>query len=249
MLRAGRVTRILQTNKPDGFKGVFKINIVGSTGAGKTAFMKRILGELFEIQSDIKRRASMENKVDPSHTWFRIGTKQSQEVQSTTTLSLNSAGILLVRTLFNSIEFHSPKQVDDLLLRDDIEEIYKLNFFDNAGQERFDFMPDITMRGSDAVIIIVDGTNMSSVNKVQYFLELIQTEESRESRGSKIPIIILLNKRDLIERGCYIGLDSIKHIMNSQVDFYETSMKTGEGVDDSIRMLMSRLHEKSLRKN
>ena len=120
------------------FKGVFKINIVGSTGAGKTAFMKRVLGELFQIQSDVKRRAKTENKVDSSHTWFRIGTKKSEEKQSTTTLSLNSAGILLVRTLFNSIEFHSPKQVDDLLLRDDIEEIYKLNFFDNAGQERFD---------------------------------------------------------------------------------------------------------------
>ena len=110
-------------------------------------------------------------------------------------------------------------------------------------------MPDITMRGSDAVIIIVDGTNMTSVNKVQYFLELVQTEESRNKEESKIPIIVLLNKRDLIDHGCYIGLNSIKHILSSQVDLYETSMKTGEGVDDSIRTLISHLHEKSLNNN
>ncbi len=247
MLRAGKVTRLLRNNKPRGFKGVFKINIVGSTGSGKTAFMRRILGDLFQIQSDVARRATTENKYDNTHTWFRIGANNAEKKPSTTTLSLNSAGILLVRTLFNSVEFHAPKDVDDILLRDDIEEIYKLNFFDNAGQERFDFMPDITMRGSDAVIIIVDGTNMGSVGKVQYFLELINQEENRKDNSSNIPIIVLLNKRDLIEHGCYIGLESIRHMISAQTaDFYETSMKTGEGVDDSIRMLMSRLHEKSI---
>ncbi|MHA1978188.1 MAG: GTP-binding protein [Candidatus Hodarchaeales archaeon] len=244
MYRAGRVSRVLQHGKPDGFKGVFKINIVGSTGSGKTAFMKRILGDLFKPQSDVIRRSTTENHVDSTHTWFRVGTEEQKE-ESTTTLSLNSAGILLVRTLFNSIEFHSPNEVDNILQRDDIEEIYKLNFFDNAGQERFDFMPDITMRGSDAVIIIVDGTNMGSVGKVNYFLELIREEESRKNQEDHIPIIILLNKADLLEHGCYIGLDSIKHLISERADLYETSMVTGEGVDDSIRTLVSHLHDKA----
>ncbi|MHA1946426.1 MAG: hypothetical protein ACW97W_10010 [Candidatus Hodarchaeales archaeon] len=165
MLRVGNITKTLKSNLPDGFRGVFKISIVGSTGSGKTAFMKKVLGDLFKAQSDVTRRSSTENRVDSTHTWFRVG-KRKPEAQSTTTLSINSAGILLVRTLFNSIEFHATSAVDEILSRDDIEEIYKLNFFDNAGQERFDFMPEITMRGSDAVIIIVDGTNMSSVEKL-----------------------------------------------------------------------------------
>ncbi len=245
MYRAGRVSRVLQHGMPDGFKGVFKINIVGSTGSGKTAFMKRILGDLFKPQSDIRRRSNIENKVDTTHTWFRVGST-NQEEESTTTLSLNSAGILLVRTLFNSIEFHAPEEVDTILQRDDIEEIYKLNFFDNAGQERFDFMPDITMRGSDAVIIIVDGTNMGSIGKVNYFLELIREEENRKNQEEQIPIIILLNKADLLDHGCYIGLDSIKHMITARADLYETSMVTGEGVDDSIRTLVSHLHDKAL---
>ena len=64
MLRAGKVTRLLQQNKPGGFKGVFKINVVGSTGSGKTAFMKCILGDLFQAQSEATRRTGAENKFD-----------------------------------------------------------------------------------------------------------------------------------------------------------------------------------------
>jgi small GTP-binding protein len=248
MIRAGRVSRILQHRLPHGFKGVYKINVVGSTGSGKTTFMKKILGDLFKAQSDVARRSKTENQVDSTHTWFRVGAPTTEEEPSTTTLSINTAGILLVRTLFNSIEFHSPAEVDNLLLRDDIEEIYKLNFFDNAGQERFDFMPDITMRGSDAVIIIVDGTNMGSVGKLNYFLELIQQEEARKDKENSIPIIILLNKADLVKHGCFIGLNSIKHMINAKAEFYETSMVTGEGVDDSIRGLVSHLYEKSQEK-
>ena len=243
MLRAGNISKTLKSNLPDGFRGVFKISIVGSTGSGKTAFMKKVLGDLFKTQSDVTRRSSTENQVDSTHTWFRVG-KSKPETQSTTTLSINSAGILLVRTLFNSIEFHATSAVDEILSRDDIEEIYKLNFFDNAGQERFDFMPEITMRGSDAVIIIVDGSNMSSVEKINYFLELVNIEQDRANK-LKIPIIVLLNKADLMDHGCYIGLESIKHMLGFKADFHETSMVTGEGVDDSIRSLVSHLYEQS----
>ncbi len=242
----GHVTRVLKRAIPHGFKGVYKINIVGSTGAGKTEFLRCLLGDLFEPSAEAQRRSNTENMVDATHTWFRIGREKEE---STTTVSLNTVGILLVRTLFNSIEFHPVKEVEQLLLRDDIEEIWQFVFFDNAGQERFDFMPQITMRGADAVIVLADGTNMASIEKISYFLELTREEEYRASDGiNQIPVFILLNKRDLIERGFYIGLESVRHMIGSTEEyvFYETSMKTGEGVDDTIRSLISRLYEKSL---
>ncbi|MHA2245023.1 MAG: hypothetical protein ACXADY_08645 [Candidatus Hodarchaeales archaeon] len=248
-LRAtGRVTRVLKKALPKGFRGVYKINIVGSTGAGKTEFLRFLLGDLFKAGTEAPRRSKTENVMDSTHTWFRIGNSKED---STTTVSLNAVGILLVRTQYNSIEFHPVQEADDLLLRDDIEEIWQFMFFDNAGQERFDFMPQITMRGADAVIVLADGTNMASIEKVSYFLELAREEEHRASDGElRIPVLILLNKKDLLERGCYIGLDSVRHMIgiDPNFDFYETSMKTGEGVDDSIRTLMSRLYEKALEK-
>ena len=54
--------------------------------------------------------------------------------------------------------------------------------------------------------------------------------------------MVLLNKSDLIDHGCYIGLDSLRYMLGFQADFHETSMKTGEGVDDSIRSLVNQLH-------
>ncbi|MFX0207451.1 MAG: hypothetical protein ACFFDT_15790, partial [Candidatus Hodarchaeota archaeon] len=221
-------------------------NVVGSTGAGKTEFLRCLLGDLFEPSTEAQRRSKTENIVDATHTWFRISKKREE---STTTISLNTVGILLVRTLFNSIEFHPVEEVEQLLLRDDIEEIWQFVFFDNAGQERFDFMPQITMRGADAVIILADGTNMASIEKISYFIELTREEEYRASDGvNQIPVLILLNKKDLIEHGCYIGLQSVRHMIGAAEEYvlYETSMKTGEGVDDTIRTLISQLYEKSL---
>ncbi len=248
MIRAtGRITRVLKHSFPRGFKGVYKINIVGSTGSGKTSFLKCLLGDLFEAHSEEKRRSKVENTVDSTHTWFRVG--NTAKTDSTTTVSLNTAGILLVRTFFNSIEFYPVNMAEELILRDDIEEIYQLIFFDNAGQERFDFMSEITMRGSDAIIILVDGTNMSSVGKVSYFLELVREEEYRSNDGAnRIPVLIMLNKSDLAEHGVYIGLESIKHIIGQEYDLYETSMKTSEGVEDSIRGLIYKLEESVLEK-
>lgn len=242
----GRVTRVLKKALPEGFRGVYKINIVGSTGAGKTAFLKCLLGDLFEPRAEASRRSKTENLVDSTHSWFRIGVSNKE---STTTLSLNTAGILLVRTLYNSIEFHPVQMVDSILLRDDIEEIWQLVFFDNAGQERFDFMPQLTMRGSDAVIVLADGTNMSSIEKVSFYLDLVREEEYRASDGMfKIPIIVLINKADLIDRGCFIGLKSVRHMIGTgpNYDYYETSMVTGDGVHESIRTLVSRLRENAI---
>ena len=123
-----------------------------------------------------------------------------------------------------------------------------LVFWDLAGQSGFAKLRQNFFGGSDAVIIIVDGTNMGSVGKLNYFLELIQQEEARTDKENSIPIIILLNKADLIKHGCFIGLNSIKHMINAKAEFYETSMVTGEGVDDSIRGLVSYLYEKSQEK-
>ncbi len=240
--QGGQITRVLKQGFPQGFKGAYKINIIGTTGSGKTRFLRYILGDLFNPMTEAPRRAKMESKVDGTYNWYRVGDKLKED--STTTLSLNTVGILLVRTLFNTIEFHPVKSWKELLLRDDIEEIWKFAFFDNAGQSRFDFMPQITMRGADAVIILADGTNMSSIEKIVYFLDMVHVEEERIAEsGTKLPVMILLNKVDLSKHGVFIGLDTVKRFIGTDpnIDFFETSMVNGDGVDDSIRTLISRL--------
>jgi small GTP-binding protein len=244
MLRGtGKITRILKQGS--GFRGVYKIVIVGSTGSGKTTFLKILLGDLFKPTAESQRRTKTENKVDSTHTWFRVGKQSTGALNSSTTISINTAGILLVRTMYNSIEFHPVNMAEDLILRDDIDSIFQLVFFDTAGQERFDFIPEMTMRGADVVIILADGTNVSSIEKICFFLELTRKEEAQSP--DRIPIILLLNKSDLSEHGAFIGLDAVKRIIDydAYFDFHETSALTGDGIDDSIQSLISRLHDKS----
>ncbi|MFX0185320.1 MAG: GTP-binding protein [Candidatus Hodarchaeota archaeon] len=244
MLRGtGKITRILKQGS--GFRGVYKIVIVGSTGSGKTTFLKSLLGDLFKPTAESQRRTKIENKVDSTHTWFRVGKQSTGALNSSTTISINTAGILLVRTMYNSIEFHPVNMAEELILRDDIDSIFQLVFFDTAGQERFDFIPEMTMRGADVAIILADGTNISSIEKISYFLELTQKEEARSP--GRIPIILLLNKADLTKHGAFIGLDAVKRIIDydAYFDFHETSALTGDGIDDSIQSLISRLHDKS----
>ncbi len=241
--QGGQITRVLKQGFPQGFKGAYKVNIVGTTGSGKTRFLRYLLGDLFTPISEAPRRTETEKKVDDTYNWYRIGDKLKEE--STTTLSLNTVGILLVRTLFNTIEFHPVDMWKELLLRDNIEEIWKFVFFDNAGQTRFDFMPQITMRGADAVIILADGTNMSSIEKIIYFLDMVHEEEERVGdQQGKLPVMILLNKKDLAQHGVFIGLDTVKRFIGTDpnIDFFETSMISGSGVDDTIRTLISRLN-------
>ena len=133
---SSRVTRVLKQAKQGGFKGVYKINVVGSTGAGKTEFLKCLLGDLFTPSTEATRRFSTENKVDSTHTWFRVGRETNQSKSSTTTISMNTVGILLVKTLFNSVEFHPVSKVDELILRNDIEEIYQVVFFVRVQNKR-----------------------------------------------------------------------------------------------------------------
>lgn len=245
MLRGtGKVTRIF-SHGSSSFRGVYKIVIVGSTGSGKTSFIKRLLGDLFLPTSESSRRADTENVVDSTHTWYRVGTKSTGATNSTTTISVNAGGIILVRTLFNTVEFHDVKMAEEILLRDDVDSIFHLIFFDTAGQERFDFIPEMTLRGADVAIIMADGSNVSSIEKICYFVEMTQREEARSPR--RIPILILLNKADLESHGAFIGLDAVKRLIDHDhyYDFHATSVLTGQGIDDSIQSLLSRLHDKS----
>jgi signal recognition particle receptor subunit beta len=109
-------------------------------------------------------------------------------------------------------------------------------------------MPEITMRSADAVIALADGTNMSSIEKISYFLNLVSKEEDRIGEDvGHFPVIIMLNKADLVSNGVYIGFDVVKRFIDSEhYEFIETSMRTGEGVDDSIRILLSKLGKGSV---
>ena len=196
-----------------------KITILGTTGSGKTSFLASLFGD-FE-KNDVARNLLAEVSTNLDFTPLR----QKDYEQSTTTISLNVLSTILALTRFNKLELVQFKDKDDLDA-DEIDEAYKVMFNDPAGQERFDFMQHIAIKSANLVIIMADGTNISSVEKIVYYLDMVKTEEQRT--GREIPVLVFINKSDMKEYGAYLGKEiAEKIIFSALIDrellIYETS--------------------------
>ncbi len=196
-----------------------KITVLGTTGSGKTSFLEALFGD-FE-KNDVARRVFKEVGSNLDFTPL----KYNNFSQSTTTISLNVVNSVIVLTRFNKIILKKFNEMDTIDF-ESIDEAFQVVFNDPAGQERFDFMQEIAIQGAHLVIIMADGTNISSMEKIVHYLDMLTIEEQRKQRA--IPVIIFINKSDLRDKGVYLGKDIAERIVYSslvdrEVVFYETS--------------------------
>ena len=196
-----------------------KITILGTTGSGKTTFLEALFGNI--EKNDVARQVFKEVSNNLDFTPL----KYNNFTNSTTTISLNIVNSVIVLTRFNKVilrKFEERETIDF----ESIDEAFQVIFNDPAGQERFDFMQDIALKGSNLVVIMADGSNISSMEKIVHYLEMVSMEEQR--KGIRIPVVIFINKSDLREKGIYLGKDHAERIVYSSIVdrelvFYETS--------------------------
>lgn len=214
-----------------------KITILGTTGSGKTTFLETLFGD-FE-KNDVKRDVGKEKG---SNVDF-IPLKHNAFKESTTTISLNVINSLLYLTTFNQLgleKFENKENIDF----GNVEELYQVVFNDPAGQERFEFMQEIAVRGANLVIIMADGTNISSLEKIVHYISLVKIEENLSKK--KIPIVIFINKSDLKENGIYLGKNVAEQIIYSSIIdekllIYETSNLNKQSYDEPLRIIFNYL--------
>jgi len=196
-----------------------KITILGTTGSGKTTFLEALFGNI--EKNDVARQVFKEVSTNLDFTPL----KYNNFTNSTTTISLNVVNSVLVLTRFNKIiikKYEDRESIDF----ESIDQFFQCIFNDPAGQDRFSFMQDIAIKGAHLVIIMVDGTNISSIEKIVHYLHMVIVEEQKYNR--KIPTVVFINKSDLREKGIYLGKEVAEQIVfSSVVDrellFYETS--------------------------
>ncbi len=196
-----------------------KVTILGTTGSGKTTFLEALFGNI--EKNDVARRVFKEVQSNLDFTPL----KYNNFTSSTTTISLNVVNSVIVLTRFNKVlikKFEDRETIDF----ESIDSAFQVVLSDPAGQERFNFMQEIALKGSDLVIIMADGTNISSMEKILHYLEMVQMEEYRKNR--QIPVLVFINKSDLRDRGIYLGKDVAERIVFSsiidrEIVFYETS--------------------------
>ncbi len=196
-----------------------KITVLGTTGSGKTTFLEALFGNI--QRNDVARKLFKEVSNNLDFTPLRYNNFTS----STTTISLNVVNSVIILTRFNKVILKKYADIETLDF-ESIDSAFQVIFNDPAGQDRFDFMQDIAIKGADLVIIMADGTNISSLEKIVHYLEMVNLEETRKQR--EIPVIIFINKSDLQEKGVYLGMEVAERIVYSSIVdrkilFYETT--------------------------
>ena len=118
-----------------------------------------------------------------------------------------------------------------------------LDIWDTAGQERYAAIAPLYYRGAQAAVIVYDVGNRKSYEKAAEWLKKLRNEAQVEE---DIIIGLASNKCDLPpNRRQVTEAEAIAFASTKSLLHYNTSAKTGEGVDDLFVDLVKRLPQKS----
>ena len=107
-----------------------------------------------------------------------------------------------------------------------------IKLWDTAGQERYKALTQNYFRNAEGVLLTYDVTNSDSFNNLKYWIGSIKT--NMEGKNIFLPLIIVGNKIDMEDSREITKDDADKFASDNNYKYFETSAKTGEGVDDAI---------------
>ena len=113
---------------------------------------------------------------------------------------------------------------------------YRVEMWDTAGQERFRTITYIYCSMADAIMLVYDLADEASLQNVRKWMTQIQERVRKD-----VPVVLVGNKLDL-ESNTRPGQDLAA---SYGIQYYSTSAKTGEGVEDAVVALVT----EALKKN
>ena len=118
--------------------------------------------------------------------------------------------------------------------------IIRIKIWDTAGQERYKAITKCFFQRAQGIIIVFDVTNKRSFDDLKMWIDSINSQSKLTEDLENMPIIIIGNKIDLPKR--VIDKETALDFAKEQnLDYYETSAKTGEGIDNAIKELVKKV--------
>ena len=118
----------------------------------------------------------------------------------------------------------------------------RIKIWDTAGQEKFQSLTKGFFRNAQGIMIVFDVSNIETYDNIKYWSQSIKTHMGSEIE--KIPVIIIGNKMDLKERKINKN-DAEAYCTELGYPYFETSAKTGENVDNTIKYLVVQVLKKN----
>ena len=112
----------------------------------------------------------------------------------------------------------------------------QIKLWDTAGQERFKALTQNYFRNAEGVLLVYDVTSTESFDNLKYWIKSIK--DNMEQKNMHIPLIIIGNKIDMEDAREINRENAEKFAGENSYKYFETSAKTGAGVDDAIRELL-----------
>ena len=114
----------------------------------------------------------------------------------------------------------------------------RIKIWDTAGQERYKSLTKSFFRNAEGVMLVYDVTNLETYDNLKFWLQSIQNNMSSDM--GEIPIIIIGNKIDCDERE--VKVEEAENFWKEQgYPYFETSAKTGENIDKTIKFLVKKV--------
>ena len=116
--------------------------------------------------------------------------------------------------------------------------IIRIKIWDTAGQERYKSFTKCFFQKAQGIMIVYDVTSQKSFKDLQFWIDSLKTNIYEDT--SLVPIIIIGNKIDIPKREV-TKEDAANYAREHHFHYYETSAKTGEGIELAIRELVKKV--------
>ena len=127
-------------------------------------------------------------------------------------------------------------RLETLILEE--QKIVKIQLWDTAGQDKFRAITRNYYKGASGIILIFDVTNIKSYENIKKWIN-----EIKEEISEKVSIVLIGNKIDNVQER-KISKDQGEKLANEiGIKFFETSAKTGEGINESVFFLVKKIFE------
>ena len=136
----------------------------------------------------------------------------------------------------------------DFFTKDEIIEskTIRIKIWDTAGQERYKALTKCFFQKAEGIIIVFDVCNQKTFNDLRFWIQSINSYFNEDV--DSIPVIVIGNKIDLSKR--VVNKETAETFAKEKnYAYYETSAKTGEGVDKAIRELAQKVLNSGGKKN